>query len=152
MRGLTWPQYYFPADFFKGNLVDEDERSFELPSHAAPRVEQFRNLGPIRGSHGSRLLKLYLYAHIECLLLTRARGWVQAFVDFICLMFSTFMQQSSGVAKLFLIGSLPVACAAPAGDSTEMGDILNPGAWLDFGTTCHILGWAFASVCGGLVY
>src|SRR5436853_1201260 len=62
------------------------------------------------------------------------------------------MQHSSEAAKLFLIGSLPVACAAPAGDSTEMGDIPNPGAWFDFGTICHILGWAFASVCGGLVY
>ena len=153
MRGLIWVQHYFPADFFVGQVVDEDERNLEFPSHAAPRVERcLWNLGSIHGSHRSRLLKLYLYAHIECLLLTRARGWVQAFVDFICLTFSTFMQHSSGAAKLFLIGSLPVACAAPAGDSPEIGDIPNPGVWLDFGTTCHILGWAFATLCVGLVY
>jgi hypothetical protein len=45
MRGLIWAQHYFPADFFEGNLVDEDERSLELPSHAAPRAERCLWLG-----------------------------------------------------------------------------------------------------------
>ena len=45
MRGLIWAQYYFPADFFEGNLVDEDERSLELPSHAAPWAERCLWLG-----------------------------------------------------------------------------------------------------------
>jgi hypothetical protein len=153
MRGLIWARHCFPADVFVGQIVDEDERNLELQSHAAPRIERYRwNFGALHDSHGSRRLKLYLYARIERLILTRTKGWIQAFMDFICLTFSTFMQLSSGAAKLFLIGSLPVACAAPASDSPEMGDILNPGAWLDFGTICHILGWAFTSMCGGLVY
>jgi hypothetical protein len=45
MRGLIWAQHYFPANFFKGELVDEDERSLELPSHAAPRAERCLWLG-----------------------------------------------------------------------------------------------------------
>jgi hypothetical protein len=40
MRGLIWSQHYFPADFFNGHIVDEDERNLELPSHAAPRAER----------------------------------------------------------------------------------------------------------------
>jgi hypothetical protein len=152
MRGLIWAQHYFPADFFVGQIVDEDERNLELQNHAVPWIERYRwNFGAIHDSPGSRRLKLCLYAHIECLILTRTKGWIQAFMDFICLTFSTLMQHSSGAAKFFLIGSLPVACAAPASDSPKMGDILNPGAWLDFDKTCHILGWAFTSVCGGLV-
>ena len=45
MRGLIWAQYYFPAAFFEGQLVDEDERTLELPSHAAPRAERCLWLG-----------------------------------------------------------------------------------------------------------
>jgi hypothetical protein len=40
MRGLIWAQHYFPADFFTGQVVDDDERPLELPSHAAPRTER----------------------------------------------------------------------------------------------------------------
>lgn len=40
MRGLIWVQRYFPADFFGGQVVDEDERNPELLSHAAPRAER----------------------------------------------------------------------------------------------------------------
>ncbi|KIW76073.1 hypothetical protein Z517_10818 [Fonsecaea pedrosoi CBS 271.37] len=45
MRGLVWAPYYFPSDFFEGQVVDEDERSLELPSHAAPRAERCLWLG-----------------------------------------------------------------------------------------------------------
>jgi hypothetical protein len=29
MRGLIWAQHYFPADFFNGQVVGDDERSLE---------------------------------------------------------------------------------------------------------------------------
>jgi len=45
MRGLIWAQHYFPAEFFGGQIVDEDERNLELPSHAAPRAERCLWLG-----------------------------------------------------------------------------------------------------------
>ncbi|KIX09915.1 uncharacterized protein Z518_00996 [Rhinocladiella mackenziei CBS 650.93] len=45
MRGLIWASYYFPSDFFEGQVVDEDERTLELPSHAAPRAERCLWLG-----------------------------------------------------------------------------------------------------------
>jgi hypothetical protein len=45
MRGLIWAQSYFPDNFFNGQLVDEDERDLELPSHAAPRAERCLWLG-----------------------------------------------------------------------------------------------------------
>ena len=45
MRGLVWAQHYFPPDFFSGQIVDEDERNLELPSHAAPRAERCLWLG-----------------------------------------------------------------------------------------------------------
>lgn len=45
MRGLVWAKHYFPRNFFEGQIVDEDERSLELPSHAAPRAERCLWLG-----------------------------------------------------------------------------------------------------------
>lgn len=45
MRGLVWAQLYHPPGFFEGNVVDEDERTLELPSHAAPRTERCLWLG-----------------------------------------------------------------------------------------------------------
>jgi hypothetical protein len=45
MRGLNWAQFYFPANFFNGRLVDEDERHLESLSHAAPRAERCLWLG-----------------------------------------------------------------------------------------------------------
>ena len=45
MRGLVWAQHYFPTDFFGEQVVDEDERNLELPSHAAPRAERCLWLG-----------------------------------------------------------------------------------------------------------
>lgn len=45
IRGLVWSSYYFPADFFDGQVVDEDERTLEMPSHAAPRAERCLWLG-----------------------------------------------------------------------------------------------------------
>ena len=45
MRGLVWAQHYFPAEFFSGHMVDEDERNLELPSHTAPRAERCLWLG-----------------------------------------------------------------------------------------------------------
>ena len=40
MRGLIWAQHCFPADFFNGQVVDDDGRSLELPYHGAPRTER----------------------------------------------------------------------------------------------------------------
>jgi len=45
IRGLVWSSYYFPGDFFDGQVVDEDERTLEMPSHAAPRAERCLWLG-----------------------------------------------------------------------------------------------------------
>jgi hypothetical protein len=45
MRGLVWAQNYFPRDFFNGQVVDEDERNLELPSHLAAREERCLWLG-----------------------------------------------------------------------------------------------------------
>jgi Est1 DNA/RNA binding domain len=45
MRGLVWSPYYLPAGFFEGQVVDEDERTLELPSHAAPRTERCLYIG-----------------------------------------------------------------------------------------------------------
>jgi hypothetical protein len=45
MRGLIWAQSYFPGNFFNGQLVDEDKRHLELPSHTAPRAERCLWLG-----------------------------------------------------------------------------------------------------------
>ncbi|KAJ4514460.1 hypothetical protein HRR73_005488 [Exophiala dermatitidis] len=45
IRGFEWSYYYFPSDFFEGDVVDEDERTLELPSHAAPRAERCLWLG-----------------------------------------------------------------------------------------------------------
>ena len=44
-RGLMWAQWYYPPDFFTGEVVDEEERTLELPSHAAPRAERCLWLG-----------------------------------------------------------------------------------------------------------
>jgi hypothetical protein len=44
-RGLIWAQNYFPNQFSGGQIVDEDERNLELPSHAAPRAERCLWLG-----------------------------------------------------------------------------------------------------------
>jgi hypothetical protein len=45
MRGLIWAQDYFPARFFNGRLVDEEERSREKPIHDAARAERCLWLG-----------------------------------------------------------------------------------------------------------
>jgi hypothetical protein len=45
MRGLVWAAYYYPTDSFTGQVVDEDDRQLELPSHAGPRAERCLWLG-----------------------------------------------------------------------------------------------------------
>lgn len=45
MRGAVWAQHYYPTTFFQGPVVDEDERTLDLPSHAAPRAERCLWLG-----------------------------------------------------------------------------------------------------------
>jgi hypothetical protein len=44
-RGLVWSPYYLADDFFEGQVVDEDERTLELPSHASPRTERSLHIG-----------------------------------------------------------------------------------------------------------
>ncbi|KAK7912305.1 hypothetical protein LTR80_012245 [Exophiala xenobiotica] len=56
LRGCMPSGYVFPDGFFEGQiLVDEDDRTLELPSHAAPRTERCLWLGvrlaSVRGSH-----------------------------------------------------------------------------------------------------
>ncbi|KAL9112830.1 MAG: hypothetical protein Q9227_002907 [Pyrenula ochraceoflavens] len=45
MRGLLWSKSYFPSRFFTDNIIDEDERSLELPSHNITRAERCLWLG-----------------------------------------------------------------------------------------------------------
>ena len=45
MRGWLWTQFYHPAGFFKGQVVDEDERALEPPSLTPPREERCLWLG-----------------------------------------------------------------------------------------------------------
>jgi hypothetical protein len=45
MRGLMWAKHYYPPKFFESELVEEDERSLELPSHVPPRAERCLWLG-----------------------------------------------------------------------------------------------------------
>ena len=45
IRGLIWSYFYYPQDFFTGQIVDEDERALELPSHALMRAERCLWLG-----------------------------------------------------------------------------------------------------------
>ena len=45
IRGLIWSYFYYPQDFFTGQVVDEDERALELPSHALMRAERCLWLG-----------------------------------------------------------------------------------------------------------
>ena len=45
MRGLLYAEDYFPVNWFSDAAVDDEERSLELPSMAAPRVERILCLG-----------------------------------------------------------------------------------------------------------
>ena len=45
IRGLIWSYFYYPQDFFTGQVVDEDERALELPSHSLMRAERCLWLG-----------------------------------------------------------------------------------------------------------
>ena len=45
IRGLPYAQDYFPKDWFPEAVVDDEERSMELPSMVAPRVERILWLG-----------------------------------------------------------------------------------------------------------
>ncbi|KAL6240629.1 hypothetical protein RBB50_012456 [Rhinocladiella similis] len=46
MRGFKWShRHYYAPEFFEGQVTDEDDRTLELPSHAAPRAERCLWLG-----------------------------------------------------------------------------------------------------------
>ncbi|OAP54120.1 hypothetical protein AYL99_11655 [Fonsecaea erecta] len=45
IRGLVWAPYYFPSNFFEGEVVDQDDRALELPSYTAPRTARCLWLG-----------------------------------------------------------------------------------------------------------
>ncbi|KAJ4386336.1 hypothetical protein N0V93_009230 [Gnomoniopsis smithogilvyi] len=45
LRGLLWTDALFPSDWFSNNKVDEDEKSFELPSMTEYRRERVLWLG-----------------------------------------------------------------------------------------------------------
>lgn len=67
MRGLKWSGYVYPPDFFEGEVVDEDDRTLELPSHAAPRAERCLWLG----------VRLASVSHAAHSLLVLAKLWFQ---------------------------------------------------------------------------
>ena len=45
MRGQIWCQWYFPARWFEDAAIDDEERTLELPSMTAPRIERILWLG-----------------------------------------------------------------------------------------------------------
>ncbi len=45
IRGLVWAIYYYPANFFTGEVLDEEDRQLELPSHTGPRAGRCLWLG-----------------------------------------------------------------------------------------------------------
>ena len=45
MRGQMYSQWYFPETWFKDAMIDDEERSLELASMAAPRAERILWLG-----------------------------------------------------------------------------------------------------------
>jgi len=45
MRGQLFTQWYFPANWFSAAMIDDDERSHDLPSMAQPRKERILWLG-----------------------------------------------------------------------------------------------------------
>ena len=62
MRGLIFSQWLFPTDWFVTALVDEEERSDDLPSLALPRKQRMLWLG-IRISHVRITRKIVLDCH-----------------------------------------------------------------------------------------
>lgn len=57
MRGQMYTQWYFPETWFKDAIIDDEERSLELPSMAAIRVERILWLGFHIASVGQALHK-----------------------------------------------------------------------------------------------
>ena len=45
MRGQLWCQWYFPIRWFEDAAIDDEERTLELPSMTAPRIERILWLG-----------------------------------------------------------------------------------------------------------
>jgi len=45
MRGQLFTRWYYPADWFTAAMIDDDERSYDLPSMAQPRKERILWLG-----------------------------------------------------------------------------------------------------------
>ena len=45
MRGQPWSENLFPEKWFEDAMIDDEERSLELPSMAAPRIERIVWLG-----------------------------------------------------------------------------------------------------------
>jgi len=45
LRGQIYSQWYFPSTWFTNTIVDDDERTLELPSMARPRMERILWLG-----------------------------------------------------------------------------------------------------------
>jgi hypothetical protein len=68
MRGLVWAPYFYPPGFFEGQVVDEDERTLEMPSHAAPRTERCLWLGVRLAS-----VRTTPYAILDRLVLTHSQ-------------------------------------------------------------------------------
>ena len=61
IRALIWAPSYFPGHFFNGQLVDEDKRQLELPSHARPQHHnRLKRLNLPNPPHPPPLLILHL--------------------------------------------------------------------------------------------
>jgi len=71
LRGQLYTQGFFPETWFSDAMVDDEERSLELPSMAAPRVERILWLGARIASVCS--IHLAIHNRVGCLLTGLAR-------------------------------------------------------------------------------
>ena len=56
LRGLIWAKPYVPTESILDQVVDEDERTVELPFHGAPGAIRCLWLGTVSGPSGTPLL------------------------------------------------------------------------------------------------
>ena len=87
------------------------------------------------------------FLHAERSFLRRAGASLEMFQAWTCSTFSAFMRHGSMTMTMFFLARcLPTAYAAPTGTPPTTGDPRSPNVWLDFGTICHILGWAVGAL------
>jgi hypothetical protein len=62
VRRLIWSRYYVPADFFEGQILDEDEQGHSLPIQVRWGALQSMTLAGVRHA-----IARYAYTATECL-------------------------------------------------------------------------------------